>query len=81
VKLESGQVRISIKDNGVGIPPEEKARLFSKFFRGSNVVRMQTEGNGLGLYIVKNIIDNHKGSIDLKSEEGQGTEFEIILPL
>jgi signal transduction histidine kinase len=74
-------VTIKVHDSGVGIPAEDQARLFSKFFRGSNVVRMQTEGSGLGLFITKNIINTHNGEISLRSEEGQGTEVEVILPI
>ncbi len=73
-------VIISIKDSGVGIPKKDLPQVFSKFFRASNVMLMQTEGTGLGLFIVKNIIEKHGGSIELKSEEGKGTEFIITLP-
>ena len=56
-------------------------RLFTKFFRADNVVRMQTEGSGLGLFIVKNIIKNHGGDIRAESKEGQGTKMIFYLPL
>ncbi len=74
-------LRVSVKDNGVGIPKAEQAKLFSKFFRASNVVRMETEGTGLGLFIAKNIITKHGGTIKVKSEEGKGTEISFTLPL
>ena len=77
----SGRLRISIKDNGVGIPERQKERLFSKFFRGMNVVRMQTEGSGLGLFIAKNIIAAHGGNIQIESEEGLGTNVIVLLPI
>ena len=70
-----------IKDNGVGIPANDKKNIFTKFFRATNVVRMQTEGSGLSLFIVKNIIEKHGGTIVCVSEEGRGTEFNITLPL
>jgi signal transduction histidine kinase len=73
--------RVRVQDNGVGIPAEDKVKLFSKFFRASNVVRLQTEGSGLGLFIVKNIIEKHGGTIICNSEEGKGTEFIFTLPL
>jgi len=81
VKEKNKELKISIKDNGVGIPEDEQKKLFTKFFRGENVVRMQTEGSGLGLFIVKNIIEKHNGKIEIKSEEGNGTEVILTLPL
>jgi len=80
VKLNKN-LKLIIKDNGVGIPKDNQKKLFTKFFRGENVVRMQTEGSGLGLFIVKNIIEKHGGKIEIKSEEGNGTEVIITLPL
>lgn len=78
-KLER-EVRFAIKDSGVGIPKHQMSRLFTKFFRGDNVVRMQTEGTGLGLYIVKNIIEKHKGKIWVESEEKKGSTFYFTIP-
>jgi signal transduction histidine kinase len=74
-------IKIRIKDNGVGIPQKDRDKIFTKFFRANNVVRMQTEGSGLGLFIVKNIIDKHKGEISINSEEGNGTEVVFTLPI
>ena len=67
--IEAGDnfIKFKVKDNGVGIPEKEKVKLFSKFFRAENVVRMQTEGSGLGLFIVKNIIKSHSGEIGFNS--------------
>jgi signal transduction histidine kinase len=81
VEVSDNFVRTSIKDNGVGIPQEDQVKLFSKFFRAANVMRMQTEGSGLGLFIVKNIIQKHGGDISFNSKEGLGTEFIFTLPL
>jgi PAS domain S-box-containing protein len=72
---------ITIIDSGVGIPKREINRLFIKFFRASNIARLQTEGNGLGLFIVKNIIEKHGGSLKIESEEGQGTKATVVLPI
>ena len=80
-KIVLNKIEIAIKDNGVGIPERQKNRLFSKFFRGTNVVRMQTEGSGLGLFISKNVIAAHGGNIRAESEEGIGTTMYITLPL
>lgn len=79
--LEKRFLKGSVKDNGVGIPEQEKAKLFTKFFRASNVMRMQTEGSGLGLFIVKNIIEKHGGQVEVNSQEGKGTEISFTLPL
>ncbi len=73
-------LKVKIKDNGVGIPKEDQGKLFSKFFRATNVLRMETEGSGLGLFIVKNIIKKHGGEITFTSKEGMGTEFVFTIP-
>lgn len=76
----SGMILFQVTDTGVGIPESQRERIFSKFFRADNVVRMQTEGSGLGLFIVKNIVESHHGSISFESEEGKGTTFYVWLP-
>ncbi len=83
VELHQADNRLicSIADNGVGIPREQQGRIFSKFFRADNVVRMQTDGSGLGLFIVKNIIEKHHGSVWFESIEGRGTIFYFSLPI
>ncbi len=81
IKEEENILHFSIKDNGVGIPKEDKEKMFSKFFRAQNVVRIQTEGSGLGLFISKKIIEKHGGTLSYKSEEGIGTEFIFTLAL
>jgi len=81
VELGKNNLQVLIKDNGVGIPEDAQKKIFSKFFRAQNVMRMQTEGSGLGLFIVKNIIKKHGGEISFSSTEGKGTEFIFKLPL
>lgn len=73
-------IEVSVSDTGVGVPESQKSRVFSKFFRGDNVVRMQTEGTGLGLYLTKNIIEKHGGKIWFESEEGKGSTFHFTIP-
>lgn len=75
------EVEIAVQDNGMGIPASQKVQLFSKFFRGSNAVKAQTEGTGLGLFIVKNIVEKHGGKIWFESEEGKGTVFHTVIPI
>jgi signal transduction histidine kinase len=81
LKLIPDFLEVRVKDSGIGIPDADKNRIFSKFFRSANVVKMETEGSGLGLFIVKNIIEKHGGKISLASIEGQGTEVVFTLPL
>jgi signal transduction histidine kinase len=71
-------VRIILSDSGIGIPKDEIPRLFTEFFRASNVKHVI--GTGLGLTIVKEIVDQHGGQIQVESEEGLGTTFIIHLP-
>lgn len=71
---------IHVKDTGYGIPPEEQERIFSKFFRGSNIQTVQADGSGLGLFIVQQIVQSHDGQISFESEVGKGTTFTISLP-
>lgn len=77
---EKSEVHIKVSDTGIGIPKNQQEKLFNKFFRGENVVRMQTEGTGLGLFIVRNIVLKHGGRITFTSTEGKGTQFVIWLP-
>jgi signal transduction histidine kinase len=72
---------VSIKDSGIGIPPDEIDKLFSKFFRASNVTKFQADGSGLGLYIVKNIVQAHGGRIWVESEPNRGTAVVFTIPL
>ncbi|MFH1462723.1 MAG: ATP-binding protein [bacterium] len=81
LRHDKKEVELSVKDTGVGIPEEQKDRIFAKFFRGSNVVRMETEGSGLGLFITKNIIEAHGGKIWFESKKNKGTTFYFTLPI
>jgi len=71
---------LEISDNGNGIDDKDKKKIFNKFFRSGNEETRKTKGTGLGLYIVKEIIDSHNGSIELKSNKPEGTIFKIKLP-
>lgn len=75
------KIEFSIKDNGVGIPKDQQERVFSKFFRGANALKMETEGSGLGLFIAKNIIEAHGGNLWFESEENVGTTFYFTIPI
>ena len=73
------QISLIIKDDGVGIPKEKKELIFSRFERIDKSLSRTNEGSGLGLNIVKEIVDLHNGEIDLESEEGEGTTISIII--
>ncbi len=75
---ENDTIRITVSDNGIGIPNGELSRLFTEFFRGSNV--KDVIGTGLGLAIVKEIVRQHGGQIRIESKEGSGTTVTIHLP-
>lgn len=75
------EIEFKIEDDGVGIPKNQQKKVFKKFFRGANVIRMGTEGTGLNLFITKNIIEAHKGKIWFKSRENKGTSFYFTLPV
>jgi signal transduction histidine kinase len=80
VSQEKGLVKIVVQDSGIGIPKSQKGRLFTKFFRAENAVGVQTSGTGLGLYMVKSVIERHGGKITVDSAEGKGSTFMITLP-
>jgi len=75
-----GEVVIKVIDNGIGIPINDQKKMFEKFSRAKNAVNMYTDGSGLGLFIVKRIIEAHPGgSIGFESQEGKGTVFTVKL--
>lgn len=73
-------IQVSVKDTGVGIAEEDLNKLFTKFFRGENVMKIVTVGTGLGLYITKNIIMRHGGKIWAESVLNRGSTFYFALP-
>lgn len=81
LKKQKGNIYFEIKDNGVGIPVRDQKYIFQKFFRAQNILRYQTQGTGLGLYITKSIIDRARGKMGFKSKEGKGTTFWFTLPI
>jgi PAS domain S-box-containing protein len=78
---ENGNVVLEVADHGIGIPAEQQQHLFQRFFRGSNAAERAIQGTGIGLSIVKAIVDAHGGSIAVESREGQGTTFRVAFPL
>lgn len=78
--LES-KLSVEIADQGIGIPRVEQAKVFEKFYRVGNGMVHDVKGSGLGLSLVKHIIEAHKGTISVESEVGTGSRFTILLPL
>lgn len=75
------EARVTVRDNGPGIPVSEHKRIFQKFYRVDDRLSREREGSGLGLAIVKHVMKAHRGRVELKSEEGKGSAFSLVLPL
>jgi two-component system phosphate regulon sensor histidine kinase PhoR len=73
-------VRISVKDNGIGIPWREHRNIFEKFYRVDERLSSVVEGSGLGLAMVRHVVQAHGGRVELESEPGKGSTFTIVLP-
>jgi two-component system, OmpR family, sensor histidine kinase VicK len=71
----------SITDTGLGIPKDQQHQVFDKFFRGTNVSKVESVGSGLGLYIAKAFIEASGGKVWFKSIQGKGTTFSLTLPI
>ncbi|HNB52281.1 MAG TPA: ATP-binding protein [Anaerolineales bacterium] len=78
---EPESVVFEVSDTGIGIAPEDLPYLFERFYRGKNAGSSTIPGSGLGLAITKEIMDRHKGSIEVTSEYGKGTTFRIVFPV
>ncbi len=73
-------VRISVSDQGVGLPQDEQDRIFERFYRVESTLSRSTQGTGLGLYLARAIVEAHGGSISVESEPGKGSTFTFTLP-
>jgi PAS domain S-box-containing protein len=75
------RVEVVVHDSGIGLTQEELGQLFTKFFRGRNPIVADSSGTGLGLVIVKAIVEKHQGTIDVESQPGEGTRVRVVLPV
>lgn len=81
VERAGGAARVSVTDQGIGIPPEELPRLFQRFTRTAAAQASQVSGLGLGLYIAKTLVEAHGGRIEVTSTAGRGSTFTVTLPM
>ncbi len=80
-RTDEEHVQIEVEDTGIGIPVDEQPKLFREFFRASNARKQRATGTGLGLALVKQTVDRHRGELELTSAEGHGTLVRIVLPI
>ena len=83
IHKENGDLQVDVQDNGVGVAPEDQTRVFERFFRGEHSLVLATPGTGLGLPIVRQLIEMHKGRIWMTSTgiAGEGSTFSFTLPI
>lgn len=79
-QVPEGFIQVSVEDNGIGIPMEAQPRLFEKFFRADNAIKQVADGSGLGLYVVKMVVEECGGKIWFTSHPGKGTTFFVTIP-
>ena len=78
---EDDDIKLTVKDTGIGVPADEQSKLFTKFFRAANARKHRPDGTGVGLYLAKRVVDGHGGKIVFSSTEGKGSVFGFTLPL
>jgi signal transduction histidine kinase len=80
VERPTSNFQIWVEDHGPGIPPEEHEKIFERFYRRGSELRRETQGIGIGLTIVKHIVEGHGGKVVVRSAVGEGSSFTIELP-
>jgi signal transduction histidine kinase len=81
LNVDGPDVVFSVKDTGIGVPKNEQAQLFGKFYRASNARKQRPDGTGVGLFLAKKVIDAQGGSVEFSSDEGKGSTFGFRLPI
>jgi two-component system sensor histidine kinase VicK len=79
--LDDMQMKISVRDQGIGISPEDCKKVFDKYYRSSDKAVTARSGHGLGLYLARQIVELHHGTISVESELGKGTQFTVQFPI
>lgn len=80
LKEDKSEIRIQVEDRGMGMPAEEKGKIFDGFYRGQEAFEVNPGGVGLGLKIVRHIVELHRGRIEVISQPGQGSTFSLVFP-
>lgn len=80
-RVNPSGLALSVADTGDGIPSRDLDRVFERFYRVDRARSRETGGTGLGLAIVRHVAHNHGGEVSVRSKEGQGSEFTLVLPL
>ena len=81
VTAGGGLVRIAVSDHGIGVAKSEQRKIFEKFYRAEDGLVHETKGSGLGLPLVKHILEAHGGRVEVESQPGQGSTFTLVLPV
>lgn len=81
LEADKDKYRLLVKDTGIGVPPEAKEKLFSKFFRADNAQSIRPDGTGLGLYLAKRVVEDQGGKILFESQVGKGSTFGFEMPI
>ncbi|MDP2217320.1 MAG: PAS domain S-box protein [Methanolobus sp.] len=79
--VDNDKIHVYVRDSGIGIPADKIPNLFGRFYQVDSSIKRRYGGTGLGLYICKMIVEDHKGKIWVESEEGKGSTFHVLLPL
>jgi signal transduction histidine kinase len=80
LSCDPGFCRLAVRDEGPGVPSSERAKIFERFYRPGNELRRETQGTGIGLSLVKAIVEAHGGRVELDSRPGDGSTFTLVLP-
>lgn len=81
IDVAGGFAVVNVSDTGIGMSNDEQEKLFSKFYRSADAFKMETDRSGLGLFIVKNIMEQHAGEVRIRSVKGEGTTVSLTFPL
>jgi signal transduction histidine kinase len=80
LRKDGDDIKVRVEDTGIGIPQEDQPRIFERFYKSDKQRTRTAEGSGLGLSIVKKIVELHQGQIRVDSHPGMGSVFEVSLP-